>query len=323
MVGISHHGDHAVRVATAANNLRIDAATAEVLRGLSAAGLQGIVLKGASIAPLLYDATETRGYLDCDLLIAPDSLDAAERVLADLGFRKAFDETSMPAWWREHANEWRRPADGVPVDLHTRLPGVGVEADVAWAELSADRETITIASQPASTLSLPARALHLALHATQHGTGTTQGIDDLERALARLDRTVWERAAHLAERLDATDAFSTGLRLVPTGEAMAAALELPHASSVEAALLASNPPLTALGFERLARARGVSARARIVLRKLIPPVAFMHHWDPSAKHRRFGLTRAYLRRPVWLLRNTPRGLRAWRHTRREARINRR
>jgi len=132
-----------------ASRLRLDAATAEVLRSFDRAGLRALVLKGPSTASWLYGEAEPRAYLDCDLLIAPSDLAAAEEVLESLGYTRHFDARRMPSWWREHATAWVREGDEVTVDLHRTLPGVGVEAEATWLALSADTNIVMVAGYPA------------------------------------------------------------------------------------------------------------------------------------------------------------------------------
>jgi hypothetical protein len=302
-----------------ASRLRVDAGAAEVLRMFDQAGVQAVLLKGPSIAGWLYAEGEPRTYLDCDLLIAPAAGRAAAQVLQSLGYRRSFDDRGMPGWWREHAGVWVRDGDGLTVDLHSALPGIGVAAEAAWSTLAADTDSVTVAGYRAPTLALPARALHLALHAAQHGVGWARPIADLERALAAGDDQLWITAAVLAEQLEATDAFATGLRLCAAGASLATRLALSTERSVDAELRAVSAPPLALGFERLARAGGNRARLCIVLRKLVPPADFVRHWDPRAAEGRLALLRAYLRRPLWLLRRAPRGLEAWWRARRSVR----
>ena len=306
------------RLAATAASLRIDAATAEVVRAFSAADVQCRVLKGPAIARWLYPADQPRGYVDSDLLVRPGDAEKAEAVLARLGFERGFDDRALPDWWREHGSEWWRPLDGVLVDLHRSLPGIGVAAEAAWAVLTEEGDSVVVAGYAAPTLGPAARAMHIALHAAHHGVVWGKVLADLERALAELEESLWRDAAALATRLEATDAFSTGLRLTPAGEALAIRLALPRSRSVEANLRATTPPPVALGFEQLARAETFAARMRIVARKLFPPAAFIRHWSPRAAESRRQLALAYLRRPFWLLRSAPRGFRAWRAARRRA-----
>jgi hypothetical protein len=197
-----------------------------------------------------------------------------------------------------------------------------VEPELAWRVLTATTDTVAVAGYEAPTLGPAARAMNIALHAAHHGVVWGKVLADLELAIAQLDESLWREAAGLAARLGAIDAFSTALRLTSPGEALADRLQLPASRSVEARLRATTPPPVALGLEQLARAKGIRARARIVLHKAFPPAEFIRHWFPRARENRVQLGLAYLRRPFWILRNFPRALRAWRGARREAREHR-
>lgn len=308
---------HEERIAGVASNLRIDAATADVMRAFATSDIQSLLLKGPSLAQWLYTDDEPRFYADCDLLVRPDDHARAERLLADLGFVQGLTQERMPEWWREHAGDWWRPADAVAVDLHRVLPGVGATPSETWDALASNAATVTVAGVDVPTLALAGRALHAALHAAQHGADRRKPLRDLARALEIGDRELWREAALLARRLDAEESFATGLTRLPAGRDVAAQLELSPVRSVDAALRAGTPPPTALGFEQLARAQGLRARLDILWRKLVPPAEFMRRWHPRASRGRTGLLLAYLYRPIWLGRAVPRGLRAWRAARRD------
>lgn len=316
----SDTGDRTAQLVARAIKLRIDSASAEVVHRFELGGIDVRILKGPSIAQWLYSSVHPRPYIDCDLLVAPGSLELAEGVLASLGYGRGFDDRGMPSWWREHAGVWVRPTDGLTIDLHRTLPGVGVDDHAAWRLLSADPASVVVAGRRLPTLGLRARALHVALHAAQHGARHAQPIADLERALTVADDDLWLAAAKLAGELEAVDAFVAGLGLTPAGVQLLRGLALPATNSTDAVLRASSPPPLALGFEQLARATGMRSRLEIVWRKIVPPAAFVRHWDPRAAGGRLALVRAYLRRPLWLLRRTPDGLTAWRRARRAVRL---
>jgi hypothetical protein len=299
-----------------AGNLRIDWATAEVLREFESAGIRSLLLKGASIARWLYQSGVPRPYGDCDLLVRPGDLERSQRVLSDLGFEPTHDETEMPDWWREHAVEWLRQEDAVAVDLHHTLSGVGVDDQTLWRTLSARTEPVDVAGFAARALTIPGRAFHLALHAAQHGKEWGPVLEEVELAVSREGVTTWKAAAELAESLDATPAFAAGLRLVPSGWSLAGELGLPMDQPVAVALRAGTPPPVALGFDQLARAKGLRARVAILRHKLFPPPTFMRKWSPRAREGRLGLVLAYFWRPIWLLRKAPEGFSAWRKARR-------
>ena len=299
-----------------ANTLRIDWATAEVLKAFEAAGVQSLLLKGATFARWLYTNDDPRPYGDCDLLVRPGDFEQARTVLTELGFEPTYEEGDMPGWWREHAVLWLRHSDAVGVDLHHTLDGVGVDDETLWRTLVANRESVDVAGFPAPAFTIPARALHLVLHVAQHGEEWGPVLDELELAITRTETSTWREAAELARALDAEPAFATGLRLVPSGRPLAGQLGLPTGQSVAVALRATTPPPAALTFEELARARGIRARLEILRYKLFPPPTFMRKWSPRASEGRLGLARAYAERVLWLLRTAPAGFTAWRRARR-------
>jgi hypothetical protein len=302
-----------------AGNLRVDALTAEVLGALAEADVEYRLLKGASVARWLYEADEPRSYGDCDLLIAPPDLEGAREVLVRLGFVPEIDEAQMPGWWREHAVEWIRAGDSVAVDLHRTLPGMGGSPEQVWAALSAEPDTLLIAGIEAKTLPRAGLALQVALHAAQHGLEWGGPIaSDLDRALARAGEETWRAAAALADRVGATAAFATGLRLDDTGARLADRLGLPSSPPPDVALRMQGAPPVSLGFEQLARAGGPAARLQLLARKVVPPATFIRKWFPPAANSRRALVLGYLWRPLWLLGHAPAGLRAWLRARRGA-----
>jgi hypothetical protein len=303
--------------AIVAANLRVDAVTAEVLRALEAAGVQSRVLKGASIARWLYEPSEPRSYADCDLLVRPADLPSAGAVLRALGFVPEVDEAQMPQWWREHAVGWLREGDSAVVDVHRTLAGASADEDRVWEALSEGEDRIAVGGIEAAVLAPAGRALHIALHAAQHGPEWGGSVTaDLERALAQAGEETWRAAATLADRVDATAALATGLRLTPAGAELADRLDLPRGRPADVALRVGGAPPVALGFEQLARAGGSVEGARLLARKIVPPPTFMRLWYPRAAQSRRALVVAYLWRPLWLLGHAPAGLRAWLRARR-------
>jgi hypothetical protein len=301
-----------------AATLRVDAVAAEVIRGFDVAGVESRLLKGAALARWLYTPADPRWYSDCDLLVRPSDVPTARTVLQRLGFVPEVDEARMPDWWREHAVAWLREEDAVVVDIHSTLPGIASEPERVWEVLAPDPEPVSVGGAQATTLPAAGRALHVALHAAQHGPDWGGAVAaDLERAVQRADEDTWRAAAALASRLDATAAFATGLRLSPDGAALADRMGLPLEQPADVVLRVRGAPPVALGFEQLARAGGPAARAKLIARKVVPPATFMQHWYPEARDSRWRLALAYLWRPLWLLLHAPAGFRAWREARRK------
>jgi hypothetical protein len=301
------------RLVSAGVTLKLEAVTAEVVAALRDARIAAIVLKGAAASRWLY-GEDARHSSDVDLLVAPSAFRPAEGVLASLGFTGAHGD--------EHARDWRRARDGMVVDLHETIVGATVPQQRLWDELARETETVRMGGREVDILNPPGRALHVALHAAQHGVEVGSAIEDLGRALERVPHEVWDGAAVLAARLHARPAFAAGLRLLPAGEAVAERLGLPVEISAEIALRARTPPPVALGFYQLATTHGFRNKAALVLEELAPPPSFMRARFPRAARTRPGLAAAYVWRPLWLLWHTGPALQAWRRAGAESRRSR-
>src|SRR5947209_9675557 len=152
--------DSASRLATA-RALATDAACAEVVGAWRKRGIDSILLKGASTARWLYDH-QPRGYVDADLLVDPRRVMDAAEVLSELGFVPAQQHFSV------HAHPWVRSPDRAVVDLHVWIWGCNRSPGRIWDELRQWVETIQIGPVSVWALGVPAKSLHLALHAAQH-----------------------------------------------------------------------------------------------------------------------------------------------------------
>lgn len=295
--------------------LEIDRVTAEVISALAGRGVECLLLKGPVLARWLYGDGAPRQYVDTDILVSPGDFPVAQRVLATIGFSTHLDDTDTPGW-RQVAHHWVRARDGANVDLHRTLVGVGVSDTELWDVVSAGTESFQVGGREVRTPGPSVRALHIALHAAQHGTRPGKHRDDLERGLAVIEQEVWMAARELASRLWATGPFATGLRLSDEGRRLADELGVCEDGSVETTLLAGTPVAGALGWHYLASARGLRERLHIVARKLVPTRRFIRAWSPMARRGPVGLATAYIVRPVWVLRRVVPGFRAWRKARR-------
>ena len=300
----------------AATGLVVQAAAAEAISALRDAGTRTILLKGPSFEQWLYDPDEPRMYGDIDLLVAAPDLAAAGRVLSELGYTQRAEEVAPTHV--DHAKLWVRARDGMHLDLHRSL--VGVEADVdPWPVLADDTERMQVGGTEVEILSEPARAMHVALHATVHGAEEQKTRFELGRALERAPRTAWKEAAALADRLGVEGDFATGLRMHPDGTKLADELGLTTERSVETAMFAESAPYSAWTINKLANTPGLVPKLRIALRRVFPEPDFMRAWYPIARRGRPGLALSYPRRLAWLVRATGPAVMAWLRARRAAR----
>jgi hypothetical protein len=291
--------------------LKLDAAAAEVVRGLEKKGISAVLLKGSALAERLYDASEVRPQDDIDLLVSPADLARAGQVLRESGFAYAADD--------EYAQDWIRAADGVTVDIHTTFLGIRAGPEATWEAFSVHTRATTVGGVEMPVFDDAALALHVALHAAQHGPKGDKALEDLRRAVLRLDFEHWQEAARLAETLAALPALGAGLRLVPKGAAIAGRLGLAAESPADVTLRASSPPPTTLGVQRLFATPGAGRKLRFLVREVAPPVPFMRAVYPVARRGPGGLVAAYAWRQLWLVWHAIPALRAWRRAERTSR----
>jgi len=298
-----------------AQTLAVDVATGTVVARLRANGIPSIVLRGPAVARRLFAAGELRTYVDLDLLVAPDTWERAGDVLRELGFAPLTTEAELKRHRRVHAFEWWRPSDHVAIDLHRTVSGARASDDEVWAAISEGSRREDVGDVQVDLVGEPALALLLALHAAHHGAPRGKPIDDLVRALARLDEATWVRVRELAQRIDAIAALSAGLRFLPEGSALADRLGLPTELPVDVALRASGAPPLALGLEWLSRTPRLRAKAALVAHVVLPPPGALRSWRMLARKGRLGLAAAYLSQPFWLARHTLPSLLALRRAR--------
>lgn len=299
----------------------IDRTTAETTAALRAEGIESLVLKGPTTATWLFGNGESRPYTDSDLLIPPREWRRAQEVVAGLGFEDGLGQLAHPRMESGAGYPWKRPVDGAEVDLHCTLFGLTAPPEEVWEALSSTSLVERIGGANVRTPSHPARLLHIAIHATQHGGKRSQSMRDLERALEIVPRRTWAEALTLAERLGGVATFASGLSLTDAGRSLAAEIGLEEEAatdSVRSVLRLEDVPM-AEGFADLAEAPGTRAKLGLVVREVFPNPAFMRWWSPLARRGRRGLVAAYCWRIVWLAARAMPGYLAWRRAIRQIR----
>ena len=261
---------------------------------------EAILLKGPSFANAFYGPDEPpRLYADVDLLVSGDAHALVAEVLRARGY--VASQARAPG---DHATTWRR--DGLPeVDVHDTLGGLLATPDRVWATLREHQRPLAVAGGMVPVLDVPGLALHVAIHATQHGRAGGRPVVDLEHALDKIDEPDWRRAYELAEELEGVDAFATGLRLVPPGRELAKRLGIESTRSAVAAARAEDASGGAVLLAKVHDARGLRAQLRTTWWAIAPPPAVMRRWYPGRS-----LATAYLVwRPVRVIRGAVKALR--------------
>jgi beta-1,4-mannosyltransferase len=307
-----------IQAYVAARMMLGDLVAARLAGAFEAARLPMLIIKGPAYQRWLYAPGHLRNLSDIDVVVAPDELHRAERILQDLGFVNNYGGES-PDFSQFHADKWIHD-ELLPVDLHRRIWGVTVDPALAWRLLSADPEHDVVHGQRINFPARRAQLVLLALHAAHHGADSTKPRFDLQHALEQASLEEWQEAAELARELGAVPPFVAGLRLATGGLELAGRVGL----SVDADAAWSplrydqHLPPTAEGFLRLAEAPDWRAKRALLLREALPSATFMRLRSPQAELARrgqAGLAAAYVVRWFDLLRAAGRGFRFARRAR--------
>ena len=283
-------------------------------------GIDALLLKGAALDRLLYTGDEHRSYSDLDILVCPAHQRQADELMLSLGYRNGSDRLGIDDVGEVvHAETWMSPI-GIAsheIDVHRWLPGATAPPPAAWDALWQRHTTIDIQGEAVPVLDRAGLALHLAVHAAQHGPAYAKGIRELSLGLQRWPSEVWTAAAELARAVGAVTDFGAGLRLAPGGVVLAAALRLPDdlARDWEIRHLDERPrgAFHAQAFSERATLR---ERASLLRRALLPNPRWLTVEFPWLRRSRLLLPAAYLlhlaRAPLW-------ASRAWNYRRRARR----
>jgi Uncharacterised nucleotidyltransferase len=308
---MSARGLHPDMRALAIGDMLIDRVTAKVAQAFAAEGIDTLVLKGPVLARWLYPG-EVRPYGDSDLMVAPRDWERAVATLRRLGFSEHPRPLAHPRMESLASTTFLR--GGANVDLHCALEGLGGELEPAWKSLSAGRERQTIGGAELSVPRPAVLALHVGLHAAQHGGG--KAIEDLRRALSVAEEDLWREALELARVHDGVPAFASGLRLLPAGVQLTRRLGIEEVRSTLHEIRHAGTPTAEGIYELLAPGLGMRRRLAVIGRELVPPPEFMRWWSPLARRGALGTILSYPWRWIWLLAHAPRGLlAAWRGAR--------
>src|SRR3954468_16702234 len=147
-------------------NLANDTVTAELAEHMRAAGMRGIVLKGPSLRRWLYGDEPVRFSVDVDLLVDPATFDAIDPVMSAVGW--TYLGVNAIGADRDHNRTWQHGREGPMLELHRTIAGIRADPAEVWAVLSEHAERLALRDGEVEVLDVPARCMHVGLHAAQH-----------------------------------------------------------------------------------------------------------------------------------------------------------
>lgn len=273
----------AAYVAGAARGLAMSAQLAELLRAMRAEQIPVIPLKGAALAEPVYGNVALRPMRDLDVLVEPERLEDAGRVLLALGYGPP-DRPSVAeerAHWH-HLTPFRR-ARSLSIEVHWTLemPSSPFAIDVPslWSRALA----ATFGGQPALSLAPEDQLLHLCLHAAYHHRFRVRlrHLADISAVLARHGASLrWDELSRRASAWGIAPFVSCTLavaaELLGTPAPDDARIALAHAADddelveVARAFVMAAPLRLPIMYRQARRAEGAREKAQVYLRGVFP-----------------------------------------------------
>lgn len=136
-----------------AANLRRLAEAAKLQSSLREAGVRTLFVKGLTLGSLAYENPLLKDGRDIDVLVSEHDLEAAAGILEKCGYSLAIPANrDLRKWHASHKESlWSRSADGLDVDLHTRLadnpnliPGIGVDSPAREVQVASGHSFATL-----------------------------------------------------------------------------------------------------------------------------------------------------------------------------------
>lgn len=187
------------------------AMTSELVRVAEAFGhaaISFVTFKGPVLALQLYGGLAHREYADIDLLVPPAEADAAQDLLAALGYHNAQGDAAFVRFFlgaqRQVALE--RPGFDAAIDLHWAFSNAALPFPLDPAKTWTRLDTVSIGGRAVPTLCPEDLALLLAGHGTKEAWHTLAWVADFARMVDRHPGLDWASVLARARRRRCGDA---------------------------------------------------------------------------------------------------------------------
>jgi hypothetical protein len=277
---------------------------------LHAANVEVLLLKGAGLAYLVYDAPFLRPRADTDLLIRREALDPAHTALLADGWTKGVESDGELASTQRHYSKTLGGRDE-HIDLHWRVANPPAFARVlSYEELAARAIPVAPLGAAARTLSIPDALFLACVHLVAHHADDIRliwlaDIERLSRVLTADDRRHFlALAARESMCAVCRHALMATERWLGTGTAAALAADLPPDTTAErsARWLHGGSRAARLGTELAALATW-RERVTLLQEHLFPSTAYLRGRYPRCPERLLpvaALHRILAGAPAWL-----------------------
>lgn len=291
------------------NLRRVLGMTSELVRLLNlftAESIPAIPLKGPVLALQLYGDIGLRQMRDLDVLVEPDKIDLADRLLQEQGYRPRNSLAALTPWQRRkyqviaHHLEYIHNRTGIQVELHFKQGKRGLlEKD--FKELWAGGRPIAFFGRELQTMGAESLLLYLCVHGGSHAWHRLFWLGDLARLIEKNPAFDWQRILTRAEQCCAA-------RLVGQGTILAHLLLGAPLNGLVASLAARDSTVSRLAQTALHTIRRESVLPVAGLAGSLQRIRYVFDFAPSWRHKSRCLQKLATSRQDWELLRLPNGL---------------
>lgn len=207
------------RQAIAQRNLLLTGELLSILRAFNSAGVQALAYKGAALAAAFYGDIAKREFGDIDLLIRPESIAEARRVLEANGFVPWAEFAQLtPAQERAYLRsgyhfQYSRPDGSTPIELHWNVSPRMFGISMPMEQLFRRAVPVRIGGNVILAPSAEDHLVLLCIHGAKHMWDKLRLIADIAQLLAATPNLNVEQVLRFAAELRARRMILLGLTL--------------------------------------------------------------------------------------------------------------
>jgi hypothetical protein len=197
-----------------------------LLRLLEGRGIRAATFKGPILAHHIYRDIGLREFLDVDIVVPEHDFPAAQKILVAEGYVAPQDSEQQSGYFGELGQmSFRRPRDGICVDLHWKLTSFGATAPFSEEEMWHQAQILPLLDSHVLTFASEHLALFLTFHGSKERWGCLKWVCDFAEFVQRNTEFDWIRLLQSAEQRRCSRDLLVAAQLVRTlGLASPAAL---------------------------------------------------------------------------------------------------
>ena len=191
----------------------------EMVRRLQEEGIPVLPFKGPVSGLLAYGDVGVRQFTDLDIMVAPDRILDAERILSELGFRRTHLRFQLtPKRWlayvqNNHHFNYVHTVSGLPVELHWRFGANRYLFPIKFDDLWKDRQTLDLGGVSIPTFSNEHTMLLLCAHGSNHAWSGLFWLSDVAQLAAEKNFIDWPELIKISDRMGTNRMVAEGLML--------------------------------------------------------------------------------------------------------------